>query len=90
MKLQPLGDRVVVQVIEKPNQTEKGLYLPEASKEKPQTGKVIEVGPGLEGIPMTVKAGDTVLFQKFSGTEVALNTLQVLVMNESSILAIVK
>jgi len=48
------------------------------------------VGPGLEGIPMTVKAGDTVLFQKFSGTEVALNTLQVLVMNESSILAIVK
>ena len=78
MKLQPLGDRVVV----KPNEdqdmrTSSGLVIPDTAKEKPQTGEVIAVGPGAldedgERMPMDVKVGDVVLYSKFAGTEVKL------------------
>jgi len=96
MKLKPLGDRLIVEPIEKEDVTASGIVLPETAKEKPQEGKVLAVGPGRrdeEGkrIPMDVKEGDRVLFAKYAGTEVKLETdRKVLVLRESDILAIVE
>jgi chaperonin GroES len=96
MKLKPLGDRLIVEPIEKEEVTASGIVLPETAKEKPQEGKVLAVGPGRrdeEGkrIPMDVKEGDRVLFAKYAGTEVKLETdRKVLVLRESDILAIVE
>lgn len=94
MQLKPLSDRVVVEPIEQEEKTESGIYLPDTAKEKPQHGKVIAVGSGRraqngEKIPMSVKAGDQVLFAKYAGTEVKLDGKKYLIMNESDILAIV-
>ena len=95
-KLKPLGDRLIVEPIEKEEVTASGIVLPETAKEKPQEGEVLAVGPGRrdeEGkrIPMDVKEGDRVLFAKYAGTEVKLETdRKVLVLRESDILAIVE
>ena len=96
MKLQPLGDRVVV----KPNEdqdmrTASGLVIPDTAKEKPQTGEVIAVGPGAldddgDRMPMDVSEGDTVLYSKFAGTEVKLEGGDHLVLSARDLLAIVK
>jgi chaperonin GroES len=96
IKLKPLGDRLIVEPIEKEEVTASGIVLPETAKEKPQEGEVLAVGPGQrdeEGkrIPMDVKEGDRVLFAKYAGTEVKLETdRKVLVLRESDILAIVE
>ena len=96
IKLKPLGDRLIVEPIEKEDVTASGIVLPETAKEKPQEGEVLAVGPGRrdeEGkrIPMDVKEGDRVLFAKYAGTEVKLETdRKVLVLRESDILAIVE
>ncbi len=96
IKLKPLGDRLIVEPIEKEEVTASGIVLPETAKEKPQEGEVLAVGPGRrdeEGkrIPMDVKEGDRVLFAKYAGTEVKLETdRKVLVLRESDILAIVE
>jgi chaperonin GroES len=96
IKLKPLGDRLIVEPIEKEEVTASGIVLPETAKEKPQEGKVLAVGPGRrdeEGkrVPMDVKEGDRVLFAKYAGTEVKLETdRKVLVLKESDILAIVE
>jgi chaperonin GroES len=96
IKLKPLGDRLIVEPIEKEEMTASGIVLPETAKEKPQEGEVLAVGPGRrdeEGkrIPMDVKEGDRVLFAKYAGTEVKLETdRRVLVLRESDILAIVE
>jgi chaperonin GroES len=96
MNLKPLGDRVIVEPIEKDDVTSGGIILPETAKEKPQEGKILAVGPGRrdeEGkrVPMDVKKGDRVLFAKYAGTEVKLEEDQkVLVLKESDILAIVE
>jgi len=96
IKLKPLGDRLIVEPIEREEVTASGIVLPETAKEKPQEGKVLAVGPGQrdeEGkrIPMDVKEGDRVLFAKYAGTEVKLETnRKVLVLRESDILAIVE
>jgi chaperonin GroES len=96
IKLKPLGDRLIVEPIEKEEMTASGIVLPETAKEKPQEGKVLAAGPGRrdeEGkhIPMDVKEGDRVLFAKYAGTEVKLETdRKVLVLKESDILAIVE
>ena len=96
MNLKPLGDRLIVEPIEREEVTASGIVLPETAKEKPQEGKVLAVGPGQrdeEGkrIPMDVKEGDRVLFAKYAGTEVKLETnRKVLVLKESDILAIVE
>jgi len=96
IKLKPLGDRLIVEPIEREEMTASGIVLPETAKEKPQEGKVLAVGPGQrdeEGkrIPMDVKEGDRVLFAKYAGTEVKLETnRKVLVLKESDILAIVE
>ncbi len=88
-KIQPLADRVVVKAAEAEEKTASGIIIPDTAKEKPQRGTVIAVGPGKPDEPMTVKAGDTVLYGKYSGTEVNLDGEDLLIMRESDILGIV-
>ncbi len=94
MKLKPLGNRVVVEPTEQEEITAGGIVLPETAKEKPQKGKVISAGPGERDedgkyIPMDVKAGDIVLFAKYSGTEIKVDGKKLLILRESDLLAIV-
>jgi len=95
-KLRPLGDKVVLRPSKEEEKTKSGIVLPAtASKEKPEQGEVVAVGPGRlndEGkiVPMSVKAGDTVVFQKYGPTEVELDGEDFLVVAESDILAIVE
>lgn len=92
-KVAPLSDRVVVKAIEEAEQMRGGLYIPDTAKEKPQQGEVIAVGPGRtedgKRVPMEVKAGDKVLYGKYSGTEVTIEGEQLLILRESDILAVV-
>jgi chaperonin GroES len=95
MNFKPLHDRVVVRRIESDTKTAGGLIIPDTAKEKPQEGEVIAVGEGArkdsgELIPMSVKAGDRILFGKWSGTEVKINGEDLLIMKESDILGIVE
>ena len=95
MKLQPLGDRVVVTPTEDAEaRTPSGLVIPDTAKEKPQIGEVIAVGPGArdddgDRIPMDISVGDRILYSKFAGTEVKLDADEVLVLSERDVLAIV-
>ncbi|OGO23130.1 MAG: co-chaperone GroES [Chloroflexi bacterium RBG_16_51_16] len=89
----PLGGRVLVEPIEQEELTAGGIVLPETAKEKPQQGKILAAGPGdrdEEGkrVPMDVKVGDTVLFAKYSGTEVKMDGKKLLIMRESDLLGI--
>jgi chaperonin GroES len=91
--IKPLGNRVVVEAIEQEEMTSGGIVLPETAKEKPQKGTVLAIGPGDRDedgkrIPMDVKEGDTVLFAKYSGTEIKLDDKKVLILRESDLLAI--
>ncbi len=93
IKLKPLGGRVVIEPIEQEEVTAGGIVLPETAKEKPQKGKVLSIGPGERDedgkrIPMDVKAGDTVLFAKYSGTEIKIDNKKLLILSERDILAI--
>ena len=91
--IKPLGDRVVVKPEPAEEKTASGLFIPDTAKEKPQRGTVLAVGPGKvengNKIDMTVKAGDTVLYGKYSGTEITMDGDDVLIMRESDILGIV-
>jgi chaperonin GroES len=94
LKLKPLGGRVIIEPIEQEEMTAGGIILPETAKEKPQEGHVLAVGPGErdekgERIPMEVKAGDKVLFAKYSGTDIKMDGKKLLIMRESDLLAIV-
>ena len=92
--IKPLSDRVVVKAQEAEEKTSSGLYIPDTAKEKPQRGTVVSVGPGrVENgakIEMSVKEGDTVLYGKYSGTEITLDGDEYLIMRESDILGIVE
>jgi chaperonin GroES len=93
-KIRPLADRVVVQALEEAEQTRGGLYIPDTAKEKPQQGKIIAVGPGKlseqgERLEPDVKKGDTVLYGKYSGTEVTVDGEEYLILRESDILAVI-
>jgi len=93
--LQPLGERIIVKAIPQEEMTKGGIVLPDTAKEKPQQGEVIAVGKGkmLENgqiIPLEIKAGDRVLYGKYSGTEVKLEGEEYLIVKESEILAILK
>lgn len=92
--IQPLADRVVVKAQAAEEKTASGLFIPDTAKEKPQKGTIVAVGPGRvengNKIDMTVKAGDTVLYGKYSGTEITLDDEEYLIMRESDILGIVK
>ncbi|MBP0577930.1 co-chaperone GroES [Labrys sp. LIt4] len=94
MKFRPLHDRVVVQRVDAEEKTKGGIIIPDTAKEKPQEGKVIAVGPGGRDesgklTPLDVKAGDRVLFGKWSGTEIKLDGEDYLIMKESDIMGIV-
>jgi len=95
INIKPLGSRAVVEPIEQEEVTASGIVLPETAKEKPQKGKVLSVGPGDRDedgkrIPMDVSVGDTVLFAKYSGTEIKVDNKKLLILRESDILAIVE
>ena len=94
-KFRPLHDRVVVRRIEADQKTKGGIIIPDTAKEKPSEGEIIAVGPGgrdesCKLIPMDVKAGDRVLFGKWSGTEVKLDGEDLLIMKESDIMGIIE
>jgi len=95
MKIRPLQDRVIVERIEEEEKTKGGIIIPDTAKEKPQEGKVVAVGKGKvteDGklLPMSVKAGDKILFGKYSGTEVKLNGNEYLIMREDDILGVIE
>ncbi len=94
MAFRPLHDRVLVRRIEEDTKTAGGIIIPDSAKEKPQQGEIVAVGSGARGddneiIPLEVKAGDKILFGKWSGTEVKLDGEELLIMKESDILGIV-
>jgi chaperonin GroES len=92
MNLQPLGDRLIVEVLEEEEITGSGIVLPDTAREKPQRGRVVAVGPGSrdedgEYVKMDVEEGDEVIFSKYGGTEIKLGTDEVLILRESDVLA---
>lgn len=89
LNIKPLADRVLVEPVEAETKTASGIIIPDNAKEKPQKGKVVAVGTGKKDEPLTVKAGDMVLYGKYSGTELKLEGKDYLMMRESDILAIV-
>lgn len=89
INIKPLADRVLVKPLPAEKTTASGLIIPDSAKEKQQKGTVIAIGNGLKDEPMTVKVGDTVLFGKYAGTEIVLDSTEYLIMRESDILAIV-
>ena len=89
VNIKPLGDRVLVKPLEEKEITKGGIIIPDTAKEKPQRGSVVAAGPGKKDEPMTVKTGDTVLYGKYSGTEITIEGHDYLIMRESDILAIV-
>jgi chaperonin GroES len=89
LKVTPLHDRVIVKPAKAEEKTAGGIIIPDTAKEKPQKGIVIAAGPGKKDEPVTVKVGDTVLYGKYSGTEIQIEGDDLLIMRESDILAIV-
>ena len=89
LNIKPLADRVLVEPLEAETKTASGIIIPDSAKEKPQKGIVVAVGPGTKENPVTVKVGNTVLYGKYSGTELKLENNNYLIMRESDILAIV-
>jgi len=88
-KLQPLADRVLIEPAAAEEKTALGIYIPDTAKEKPQKGIIVAVGNGKKGEPLTVKKGDTVLYGKFSGTELSHEGTDYLIMREADIFAII-
>jgi chaperonin GroES len=88
VKIKPLADRILVKAAEAETTTSSGIIIPDTAKEKPQRGTVIAAGPGKKDEPVTVKIGDTVLYGKYSGTEIQLDGAEYLIMRESDIYAI--
>lgn len=89
INIKPLADRVLIEPMQAETTTASGLIIPDSAKEKQQKGTVIAVGNGTKDEPMTVKIGDVVLFGKYAGTELVLDSTDYLIMRESDILAIV-
>ncbi len=95
MTIKPLGDRVVLKVIDDVQQTQGGIFIPDSAKEKPQKGEVIAVGPGKtmesgEREPLDVKVGDNVLYAKYSGTDVKMDGVEYKIISVKDILAIIE
>jgi chaperonin GroES len=89
VKIKPLADRVLVEPAPAEEKTAAGIIIPDTAKEKPQKGTVVAVGPGKKDEPMTVKVGDSVLYGKYAGTELTIDSTNYLIMRESDIVAIV-
>ena len=95
MKFRPLHDRVVIRRVESEEKTSGGIIIPDTAKEKPMEGEVVSAGPGARGEdgkiqPLEVKAGDRVLFGKWSGTEVKLDGEELIIMKESDIMGVIE
>ena len=95
MKFRPLHDRVVVRRVEEESKTKGGIIIPDTAQEKPMQGEVIAVGPGGRDeqgklIPIDVKVGETILFGKWSGTEVKIDGVEYLIMKESDIMGVIE
>ena len=90
MSFKPINDRVVVKPAPADEKTKGGIIIPDTAKEKPQRGEVIAVGPGKDGEKMTVKKGDTILYGKYAGQELAYEGEDYLIMREDDILVILK
>jgi len=95
MKVQPLGDRLLVEVLKAKDRTKGGIVLPDTAKEKPQEAKVVAAGSGRvsedgKKIALEVKKGDTILFGKYTGTEITVDDTEYLILKEEDVLAIVK
>ena len=95
MKFRPLHDRIVIRRIEGEEKTKGGIIIPDTAKEKPQEGEVIAAGPGARDengklVPLDVKAGDRVLFGKWSGTEVKIDGEDLLIMKESDVMGVIE
>ena len=95
MKFRPLHDRVVIRRLEGEEKTKAGIIIPDTAKEKPQEGEVVAVGPGARDeagklIPIDLKAGDRVLFGKWSGTEVKIDGEELLIMKESDVMGVLE
>lgn len=89
VNVKPLADRVLLEPQEAETKTASGIIIPDTAKEKPQQAKVVAVGPGTKDEEMQVKVGDTVLYGKFSGTEISHNGTDYLIMHQSDILAVI-
>lgn len=89
INVRPLSDRVMVKPAEAETKTAAGIIIPDTAKEKPMKGEVVAVGPGKKDEPMTVKVGDQVLYGKYSGTEINVDSEEYLIMRESDIYAII-
>ena len=89
VNIKPLADRVLVQPEAAEETTASGIIIPDTAKEKPQRGTIVAIGTGKKDEPLTVKAGDTVLYGKYSGTELTVDGIEYLIMRESDIFAIV-
>jgi chaperonin GroES len=94
MNVKPLADRVIVEPLEAAEKTAGGLYIPDNAKEKPQKGRIVAAGPGKFSdagtlVKMEVKSGDTILYGKYSGTEVSIEGKEYLIMRESDVLAVI-
>ena len=95
MKIRPLQDRIIVKRIEEEEKSKGGIIIPDTAKEKPQQGEVVAVGPGARDetgklIPIDLRVGDTVLFGKWSGTEVKIDGKDLLIMKESDIFGVIE
>ena len=95
MKFRPLHDRVVVRRIDAEDKTKGGIIIPDTAKEKPQEGEIVAAGPGARDesgkiVPLDVKAGDRILFGKWSGTEVRIDGEDLLIMKESDVMGVVE
>ena len=95
MKFRPLHDRVVVRRLEQEEKTAGGIIIPDTAKEKPQEGEVVAVGPGARDehgtlLPLDLKAGDRVLFGKWSGTEVKIDGEELIIMKESDVMGVIE
>lgn len=87
MQVMPLGDRVLIKLVEEQQKTQSGIYIPDTAKDKPQTGLVVAVGDGEE---VKVKSGQRVLFAKFAGTEIKIDNVEHLILSADDILAVVE
>ncbi len=94
MNIKPLGDRIVIKVLEEEEKTVGGIVLPDTAKEKPQKGEVLAVGSGeiIDGkkVPLEVSVGDKIIFSKYAGTEVKMDDQEYLILRQSDVLAIIQ
>ena|SRR5580693_2945058 len=95
MKFRPLHDRVVVKRVEEEGKTKGGIIIPDTAKEKPMEGEIVAVGPGARDekgtlVPLDVKKGDRILFGKWSGTEIKIDGVDLLIMKESDVMGIIE